>query len=306
MKKTVFLVFVISMILYSSVSAQSSTPVNLSQGCNPTAQTLPVSLLEITSVHRSLEYLDLDLGFSFLFPDTSEVVTRFAQKKPYDEPERIIKRLSILSQGINIDLDYWQANGRGFQDWKKDQIAVYSLEPASQFSIQLIDRSVVDAFYFKSSVTNALLLSVDHSDEFVQFWFNLTSNPNDLKIFFDLVESFTFNDGYNIGKNILNSPKIDELSVAGKLDYRITTGSDLCCWIRDTGNPFPCCGNQEGNCTWYVYYMAGYVPFRGDAWQWWSQVPSFPSYSRGSIPQVDIPNIVWWDRAYSGDYGHVA
>ena len=46
----------------------------------------------------------------------------------------------------------------------------------------------------------------------------------------------------------------------------------------------------------------GGVPFRGDAWTWWGQVPDYSSWTRNSIPPTNKPSIAWW----GGDPGHVA
>ncbi len=80
-----------------------------------------------------------------------------------------------------------------------------------------------------------------------------------------------------------------------------------CCGLSSTycSTYFPCSrlnGVDKGNCTWYVCYQYGAIPFRGNAGTWWGQVPTYASWRRGTRPQRGLANIAWW----GGDPGHVA
>lgn len=78
----------------------------------------------------------------------------------------------------------------------------------------------------------------------------------------------------------------------------------VCCGISDSGNPFPC---DNGNCTWWVYYIKGYVPFAGSAWEWGHKVNQglYPGWYLAENPAVG--SIAWWDKNTCWtDVGHVA
>ncbi|MGC9400625.1 MAG: CHAP domain-containing protein [Anaerolineae bacterium] len=76
-----------------------------------------------------------------------------------------------------------------------------------------------------------------------------------------------------------------------------------CCGYYSSGNPFPCC--VAGNCTWWVFYKYGWVPFRHDAWKWWGQVPDYYLWRRGGGPGRK-EDIAWWNKSPSSSLGHVA
>jgi hypothetical protein len=80
-----------------------------------------------------------------------------------------------------------------------------------------------------------------------------------------------------------------------------------CCGLSSSycSTYFPCSrenGQDKGNCTWYVCYRYGSVPFRGDAGTWCDQVPNYAAWDRGYSPYPYHQNVAWW----GGSPGQVA
>lgn len=108
-------------------------------------------------------------------------------------------------------------------------------------------------------------------------------------------------DSFSLGSEILKDSFQFPFDVKDKASLSLTA-TDTCCGYTSVGNPFPC---DNGNCTWWAYYEQGYVPFYGNATQWWGEVPQFADWGRStSTPHVD--GLAWWNSTSRPPYGHVA
>jgi hypothetical protein len=113
-------------------------------------------------------------------------------------------------------------------------------------------------------------------------------------VYLHMLESFSI--GGKTSANTLQFPA----DVQEKASQSLLATS-TCCGYSWPGNPFPC---DNGNCTWWVYYRQGHVPFTGNASTWWGQVGYYRDWRKGYTPVVD--GIAWWSATARPPYGHVA
>lgn len=146
------------------------------------------------------------------------------------------------------------------------------------------------------------LLTVFWSDgkHVYRLWYTITQYKTGLDVYYHILDSMSLAGNRPLSSEI---PKEIQLSALKAVEGSgvISPLVSSCCGDNSPGNPFPCCNNR-GNCTWWVYYKFRYVPFHGDAGEWWNQVPDYPDWARGGLPRKNQENIVWW----SGSPGHVA
>ncbi len=130
-------------------------------------------------------------------------------------------------------------------------------------------------------------------------------NEAGLQAYLHAINSFT-HANYQAAEVQLPDSVMEEARLAEQESSVISPLISNCCGYYSSGNPFPCC-DDKGNCTWWVWYRySTYVPFRGDAWTWWGQVPDYYGWWRSTVPHMG-ENIAWWDKSSSNNYlGHVA
>jgi hypothetical protein len=198
-----------------------------------------------------------------------------------------------------IDLDIWSLNGLDFVDWLDWYGQTRSPLPVMTSNAKAAGNNAL-AFLENGETVDLLTVFWGDENNVYRLWYTVTQNKTGLDIYYHILDSIILP-----GKEVASSEVPDDIkhSALNAVEESGLVGPLLssCCGYNSPGNPFPCCSNK-GNCTWWVFYKYGYVPFRGDAGTWWSQVPNYPDWTRAGGPKKNQENIAWW----SGSPGHVA
>lgn len=242
-------------------------------------------------------YDDAEHKIALEYPDEWKTKTTIQQKRPFSDSESIIKRQTFIGPEGFIDLDIWLLNNRDFEAW----LAWYG-ETRSRLPVvspnAKISRKPAIVFIETGATVNMLATFFSDGEYVYRLWYMMIGNTTGLQVYRHMLDSAEISG---------LQASAAELPESVKQDAQIATGisplTSGCCAYYQYYNPFPCCDNQ-GNCTWWVYYKYGYVPFRGDAGTWWGQVPDYSyDWGRGGLPRRNPgENIAWW----SGNPGHVA
>ncbi len=246
-------------------------------------------------------YDDLDYGFALEYPAEWKVETTIQQTAPFPEPSAIIKRQTFMGPEGLIDLDVWLTNGHDLSSWLEWYEATREKLPLSHPNATITGQTAV--VFVDKGVTVDMLTTFFSDGKYVyRLWYTVSQNERGLQAYWHILDTFTLQGSANAIAQIPEDVKQDARQT---VETSATAGILVtsCCGYNSPGNPFPCCG-ALGNCTWWVYYKYGAVPFRGDAGTWWNQVPNY-YYDWGrntTTPRTNQENIVWW----SGAPGHVA
>lgn len=283
--------------LFTQGSAPSQVSAAARSSCRSKS---PVAALSSQPISDWQRYTDQDYEFSLEYPVGWKVETTIQQIASFPEPSAIIKRQTFTGPEGLIDLDVWLANGRDFGSWLKWYEATRDKLPLSQPNATIAGQAAV-AFVDKGVVVD--MLAVFWSDEkyVYRLWYTVSRNERGLQAYWHILDTFTPPGRASTIAQIPEDVRRDahQVTEVSAIDGILATS---CCGYNSPGNPFPCCGTL-GNCTWWVYYSYGAVPFRNNAGTWWSQVPDYSDWGRSTTtPRTNQENIVWW----SGSPGHVA
>ena len=251
-------------------------------------------------------YNDTDSGIALEYPVGWESKTTIFQAIPYEDESAIIKRQTFIGTEGLIDFDIWLANGLSLEEWSDWYGKTREPLPVSKSNAKAWGRPAI--FFLERGSTVDMLATFFSDGKYVyRLWYTVTQNGVGLQVYRHML-------------NTIELPGIsDREATPAELPEKIWKSAEAavresglisplvspCCGYYQSSNPFPCCDNK-GNCTWWVYYKYGYVPFRGDAGTWWSQVPNYADWSRGGLPRKNQENIVWWSATQKPPYGHVA
>ncbi|HLF25740.1 MAG TPA: CHAP domain-containing protein [Anaerolineae bacterium] len=260
----------------------------------------PSAILSSQPISDWQRYTDQDYGFSFEYPAGWKVEMTIQQTAPFPEPSAIIKRQTLMGPEGMIDLDVWLANGHDLNGWlewheaTRDKLSLFhpNATIAGQTAVVSVDKGVT---------VDMLTVFFSAGKYIYRLWYTVSRHERGLQAYWHILSTFTLPRSTSATAQIPENVRqdADQVVEASAIDGVLVTS---CCGYNSPGNPFPCCG-ALGNCTWWVYYSYGAVPFRGDAGTWWSQVPNYPDWSRSTTtPRKNQWNIAWW----SGSPGHVA
>lgn len=285
------------------LSINSLAPTSTEQRCG-------VSRAEAAQIIRPIteweKYYDPDFQIGFEYPASWEINTTIEQPVPYIDPHAILKRYTMIGNEGFIDLDIWSLNGKDFASWLEWYGQSRLPLPVTEFNARIAGN---EAIAYKEDGGTADSLAVFWSDEehVYRLWYTVSQLNTGLDVYFSVLNSFVLPGKEATLSEIPDDVKQSALKAADESGV-ISPLVISCCGYVDYGNPFPCCPTQpSGNCTWWVYYKYGYVPFRLNAHTWWDQVPDYYDWSRSGGPQQYQENIAWWDKAPSNNnYGHVA
>lgn len=254
-------------------------------------------------------YIDTDIHFSLTYPRDREHQTTVEQFAPHRDPEAIIKRETFSGIGGMVDVDIWLANGMTLTEWLQWYDETRNPLPNTLQNATIANQPAV---IFVEDTDQIDMLTAFFSDGKYVFrlWYSVTQSIAGLQTYFQMAESF------RLFAALVNPLEMEEIALAFRVPDHIiqqahqsVAESSLpeiqvltCCgYTSNAGNTFPCCCcPDKGNCTWWVYYRYGSVPFKGNADTWWRQVPDYPTWSRGSVPRFNWRSIAYWA------YGHVA
>ena len=244
-------------------------------------------------------YSDDAFNIAFEYPAEWEIKSTIEQTYPYVDASAILKRLTLIGKEGLMDLDIWSLNNYDFASWIEWYEKTRSPFPETTLDAKIADSKAI-AFLEDGKTVDLLTVFWSDNNSVYRLWYTVTQNQIGLDVYYHILESISLSGSKATSLEIPDETEQKALKAVEESGL-VSPLTSSCCGKYSPGNPFPCCDNK-GNCTWWVFYKYGYVPFRGDAGTWWSQVPNYPDWARGGIPKKYQENIVWW----SGSPGHVA
>jgi len=309
MRKMSFLSVFVLVVLVSSMS-EAGEKVSSAGKRSVSCQTANVVSASIPSepIANWQRLEDPTYGYAVEFPaDGWEATVAIEQAAPFSDPKAILKRVTFLGAEGLIDLDIWSSHGSDFVKWlawySKTRNNLPSISPNATIS------GYPAIVFLEDGIAVDMLTAFWADGEHVfRLWYTVTQNENGLDVFWHLLERFEHFDraGAIVHTEIPESVKETSrqaMTASGIASPLVTS----CCGYSSFTNPFPCCDNK-GNCTWWVYYSYGGVPFRYDAYTWWGQVPDYPAWDRKAPPPPIGKRSIAYYQAGHPTYpnGHVA
>ncbi len=265
-----------------SEAAQKATPEGRVSNCEASnAIAAPITSEPITD-WQWLE--DPVYGYAIEFPDGGwEAEVTVEQPIPFTNPEAILKRYTFVGPEGLIDLDIWLANGKEFGQWLEWYSKTRNQLPGTSPNATVTGYPAM--IFVEDGVTVDMLTAFWGDGRYVfRLWYTITRNENGLQAFWHMLETFAYSSDTGMVGNTQIPESLKEDSREAMKNSEMTSPLiEHCCGYYSPTNPFPCCSDR-GNCTWWVYYQYGGVPFRGDAGTWWGQVPNYPNWNRKAPP----------------------
>jgi len=265
----------------------------------PRGESTTVSSQTATQPTDWVKYSDPDYGISFDYPTDWEHATQFIQMPPYEAPNAILKRERFSGLGGVIDVDIWDAHGYALVEWMKwwhswTEAAREAFEP-EQPNAKVLESPAI--LFLEKGAPDQLKLFFVSGKYVFRLNYSIFDATSGLEVFSTMANTW---GGDSQQRTAAILPYMEIETPISPMVY-------TCCGYSAPGCTFPCqCSsdpNKQGNCTWWVYYCYGSVPFTGDAGTWWNQVPNIPNwYRQTGTPPTTTRSIAW----RSGSPGHVA
>jgi hypothetical protein len=258
---------------------------------------------------------DGDYGFTLEHPIEWEPAITIDVHDSDPKPESILRRYTFIGDLGGLDIDVSAAHGMDLSAWLKWVGEITAPFPVTEANARVAGYPAV-AF---AGDDGALSVLINDGQYVYWFWYTAIYSEDGLQVYQRMLNTFRLpgstTTGAQIPQSVMQSARqvLESRSDCTK-SATDTTASGCysvynqgCCGLSSIycSTYFPCSRDSstqvdKGNCTWYVCYCYGQVPFRGDAATWWDQVPRYPEWTRGSYPGLNKPNIAWWGA------GHVA
>jgi len=241
------------------------------------------------------DYQDPDYGFSLQY-DAANWQPKITVRAPNDpDPQVIAKRVGFFGSRAAVTIDVWEHPEKDLVGWVKRDFNNREM-PYDVTEVNAKVAGLPAVAYFEPAEQAPSVLSIVFSDDshFFRIQYVIGDMGAAKDIYLHMLESFSVESP--AAKTEFQFPTNVQDKVTGALPA-VTT----CCGYSWPGNPFPC---DNGNCTWWVYYRQGYVPFTGNAGTWWGQVGYYRDWRKGYTPVTG--GIAWWNSAARPPYGHVA
>ena len=266
--------------------------------------------LSLTLLAGESDYGQLTLQY----PVAWKRETTIAQPVPFSDPEAIIKRETFTWASGGIDLDVWAARELPLDEWLEWYGKTRYELPITQPNATVGGHSAV--VFVEEGGIKSLTAFFSDGKYVYRLWYSLASEQG-LEAYWELLNTFAWSRediaSVQIPESIKKSAQQAFEAAAGCKDSDCDAPyGEGCCGHYNSYCTwrFPCSrknGNDLGNCTyWACHRMPGRVPFHGDAWKWWYQVPDYPHWERASSPPLQQPSIAWWDKGSGSSLGHVA
>jgi len=253
-------------------------------------------------------YKDAEYGFTVEYPAGWKAEMTIDLHEPDPKPEWVLRRHSFMGDTGVVLIDISAASDMDLSAWLKWVGEITAPFPVTEPNAKVAGYPAVA--FVRGEISSVI---VNNGQYVYQLLYTAVYSENGLRAYRHMLETFRLAGSTAIGAEIPGSviqgiqqvleSKSDE---AGALQTSCAeVRNQGCCGLYHPAcNGFPCSrlnGVDKGNCTWYVCYCYGGVPFYGDAGTWWDQVPNHPAWTRGSYPAANKPNIAWW----GGNPGHV-
>ncbi len=301
MKKFYFLVIAIFVVLLATLTIKGDSLPNYPLG-EQRCGVSDVLAASISSepITKWQDYEDPDYGLIITYPAEWEFNITIDQSIPYSDSLAVVRRLTFFGQEGLIDLDIWLANGLDLVEWLERYGETRNPIPITDPNATVAGDKAV-AFFESGQTIDMLAVFFTDRKYVYRLWYTVTQNEAGLLVYRHMLDTISLPDKKVTEPAVLPDDVLMKAQKATGESGVVSPLVSTCCGYSSPGNPFPCCSNK-GNCTWWVYYKYGGVPFRGDAGTWYSQVPNYPTWRRGRQPCQWNDNIAWW----SGSPGHVA
>ncbi len=252
------------------------------------------------------DYTDADYAFSLQYPSAWRAEITIDVRHSSPQPEWILRRHTFVGTAGSFDLDIWTAQDMELTVWLKWLGEITTPFPVTE------PNATVAGYPAVAFVENKLLTVLFSDGEYVyRLWYTALHTASGLHSYQHLLNTLQLHEGLTVGAQIPRSVIQDmRESMEMRGNCTVTAGcssvyNEGCCGMSSAfcSTYFPCSRENDvdkGNCTWYVCYRYGNLPFRGDAGTWWGQVPTYGwQWNRGASPRMYSRNIAWWS-------GHVA
>ncbi len=255
---------------------------------------------------------DGEYRFAVEYPADWEVMTLVEQLQPYPEPEKIVRKYAFTGPEGYVTLSIFLTQGLELPAWLENQSKISpDLFPAMEANARVAGYPAA-AFVMEDNI----IVFVSNDEYVYRFWHPLTTsapalqaNWHILDTFHTLIEKASDTNSY-IPQSVLDEVQdaVETVENQSIQNIECPNGSGVqgqgCCEIPhlQACYRFPCSirgGQHRGNCTYYVCYRYGGVPFTGNAGAWWGQVSTTPGWYSYSSPPNGT-SIAWFN------YGHVA
>ena len=274
-------------------------------GQEPVMRELPLALLAGESDYGQL---------TLQYPDAWRRETTIEQKVPFSDPDAIIRRETFTWPGGGIDLDVWSARGLQLDEWLDWYTETRYELPITQPNATIKGHP---ATVCVEDGGIKLLTTFVSDGKYVYRLGYTVGSMKGIQAYWEMLNAFTWSQEKGTSTQIPVSVKRNAQQTLQEAAGCSERGCDAlygqgCCGYSNSYCTwrFPCSrenGSDLGNCTyWACHRMPGQVPFHGDAWKWWYQVPDYPHWERASQPPFQQPSIAWWDKGSAPSFGHVA
>ena len=273
----------------------------------------PQKVLSITLPAGESNYGKLTLQY----PVEWKVETTIEQTVPFSNPSAIIRRETFTGPGGGIDLDVWPARGRKLGEWLDWYTKTRYEIPITRPNATVGGHPA--AVFVEGGGIKLLTAFVSDGKYVYRLWYTISSEKG-LQTYWQMLDTFAWSKENAAFMQTPQSVKESARQALGTIDS-CSIESDGCSEIYYQGccghyswyctRYFPCSRKNGGdlvNCTYWACSKMSWVPFRGDAWKWWYQVPDYDFMARSIMPPTDRASIVWWDMwdPPAGVHGHVA
>lgn len=247
------------------------------------------------------DYADADYAFSLQYPSTWRAEITIDVRHPSPQPEWILRRHTFVGTAGAFDLDIWAAQDMELTAWMKWLGGITTPFLVTE------PNAMVAGYPAVAFVENEMLTVIFSDSKYVyRLWYTALYTASGLHSYQHLLNTLQLHESLTVGAQMSQSVIQDMWeSVEMKGNCTVTAGCTSvynagCCGLSSAfcSTYFPCSresGADKGNCTWYVCYRYGNLPFRGDAGTWWGQVPTYGwQWNRGPAPRMNSRNIGWW------------
>lgn len=272
------------------------------------------SLPESAVIDRWQRYEASDYGFALEYPADWEITTLIEQSRPYPEPEKIVRKYAFAGSEGYVTLSVFLIQGLELSSWLENQNRISpDLFPAMEANAGIAGYPALAVV-----IANDLILFVNAGQYVYRFWHPVSGSTAAIQAIWHMLNTFRTGEfdsaytGAQIPQSITDGVQDAIEAARNQINDHHCPGvqGEGCCADAPAISAcyrFPCSidnGEHKGNCTYYVCYQYGGVPFTGHAWKWWGQVPTTPGWYQHNTPPNGT-SIAWWGKTSTMEYGHV-
>lgn len=242
-----------------------------------------------------VRYTDVDYNFAFNYDSKLWTAQTEWYYPNHPQAHKINKRVQLIGEDAIIRIDIWKIAPDDLLEWLEEDAERRNVETSFAINATIAQRPAVIFFETYQHAPALLTTTFIGNNHLYRIQYIVGDHGNSLVAYHNLLNSLRLGD--TLTSSFVEIPADMYASAKESSNDFVNT----CCGVTDTGNPFPC---SDGNCTWWVYYRQGYVPFTGDAETWRGGAYSDPEWDVSGSPVLH--GIAWWGESVSRPDGHVA